>query len=214
MEVLREDKCVKYELLNTSAIDDVAIAIAGVFSQSEPMAVAQGVSQEEIANLIKPLGFKVAQESLTIVAKSEEADELIGVLLCDDFAAATVKDVPVPSKKLAPILAILDELDSQYKQGKSLSLNEYLHLSLLAVKPQHRGKKIAQNLVQVSLENGIRKKYQKTVTTATGAISQHIFRQFGFVERIKIPYRTFRYQDEQVFTSLEGSIILMDKSLT
>ncbi len=213
MEVLHEDKCVKYELFNISAIDDVAITIAGVFSQSEPMAVTRGVSQDEIANLIKPLGFKVAQESLTIVAKSKEADELIGVLLCDDFAAATVEDAPVPSKKLAPILTILDELDSRYKQG-NLSLNEYLHLSLLAVKPQHRGKKIAQNLVQVSLENGIRKGYQKTVTTATGVISQHIFRQFGFVERIKIPYRTFRYQDEQVFASLEESIILMDKNLT
>lgn len=176
MEVLREDRCVKYELYDISAIDDVAIAIAGVFSQSEPMAVNRGVSQDEIANLIKPLGFKVAQESLTIVAKSEEADELIGVLLCDDFAAIPVEDVPVPSKKLAPILARLDELDSRYKQGKSLSLNEYLHLSLLAVKPQHRGKKIAQNLVQVSLENGIRRGYQKTVTTATGVISQHISR--------------------------------------
>lgn len=214
MGLLREDRSVKYELFDISDLDDVAATIAYVFSRYEPMAVTQSVSPDEIASLIKALGFKAAQESLTIVAKSKEEDEVIGVMLCDDFAAVMPESIPAPSKELLPILTLLDELDTQYKQGKSLSLNKYLHLSMLAVKPQHRGKKIAQNLVDISLENGIKKGYQEAVATATGEVSQHIFKQFGFTEQINVPYKTFIYQDTQVFGSLEGSIILSNRDLT
>lgn len=213
MELLHEDRGIKYELFDLSALDDVAATIADVFSRFEPMAITQSISQDEIASLIKALGFKAAQESLTIVAKSKEKDEVVGVLLCDDFAAVMPENIPSPSQELSPILTLLDELDTQYKQGKNMSLNEYLHLTMLAVKPQYRGQKIAQNLVKISLENGFNRGYQKTVTTATGAISQYIFQQFGFVEQIKIPYKTFRYENTQVFKSLAGNIILFDRVL-
>ena len=68
-------------------------------------------------------------------------------------------------------MALLDALDVQYKQGKSLRVGEYLHLFMIAVTHQHTGSKVAQNLIQACLENGIRKGYKAAVTEATtGAI--------------------------------------------
>jgi hypothetical protein len=80
-------------------------------------------------------------------------------------------------EKFEPVLALLDELDAQYKQGRSLRMGEYLHLFMGAVMHRHTGKKVAQTLIQACLENGIRKGYKTAVTEATGVISQHICRK-------------------------------------
>jgi hypothetical protein len=118
-------------------------------------------------------------------------------------------------EKFEPVLALLDELDAQYKQGRSLRMGEYLHLFMGAVMHRHTGKKVAQTLIQACLENGIRKGYKTAVTEATGVISQHICRKCGFVDRLAIPYKTFTYQGKRVFASIEGDTgaILMDKIL-
>jgi hypothetical protein len=125
-------------------------------------------------------------------------------VLTDDFASAPPEGIKRISEKFGPILALLDELDTQYKQGKSLHVGEYLHLFIIAVMHQHTGKKVAQNLIQACLKNGIRKGYRMAVTEATDVISQPIFRKCGFVERIEIPYKTFTYQGRRVFASIEG----------
>jgi hypothetical protein len=81
---------------------------------------------------------------------------------------------------------------------------------------QNKGRNVAHNLIQSCLENGIRKGYHTTVAEATGVISQHIFRNnFGFVDRLEIPYKTFVYQGRRVFESIEEhtGAILMDKTL-
>ncbi|MEO0846811.1 MAG: hypothetical protein AAFY50_10340 [Cyanobacteria bacterium J06648_1] len=48
------------------------------------MAATQGISQLEITDLVKQFGDLVAKDSLTIVAKSEETKQIIGVLLAYD----------------------------------------------------------------------------------------------------------------------------------
>ena len=60
-----------------------------------------------------------------------------------------------------------------------------------------------------------RKGFQTAVTEATGAISQYIFRKYGFVDRLTISYKTFEYLGSRVFASIEGHMgtILMDKVL-
>jgi len=67
----------------------------------------------------------------------------------------------------------------------------------------------------MGLENGAGKGYRTGVAEATGLVSQHICRKFGFVDRFEIPYKTFTFQGKRVFESIEGhrSIILMDKAL-
>jgi hypothetical protein len=71
MKLLREENGVRYELFDMSALDDMAVVIAEAFSHYEPMAVAQGLSRGELADFIKLLGPKAAQEALTVLARDQ-----------------------------------------------------------------------------------------------------------------------------------------------
>jgi GNAT superfamily N-acetyltransferase len=215
MKLLYEVKGVRYELFDMHALDEMAVMVADAFTRYEPMAITQNFSLEELVEFIKLRGPKAAQEELTVLARDQETGQVVGALLTDDFASAPPEGIEHFSGKFGPIWALLDALDTQYKQGKSLRVGDSLHLLMIAVTHQHTGKKVAQTLVRACLENGIRKGYQTAVTEATGVISQHIFRKCGFVDRFAIPYKAFMYQGRRVFESIEEhtGTILMDKVL-
>ena len=148
-----------------------------------------------------------------IVAHSQETKKIIGVLLANDWGAISSEEIALPTEKFNPILALLDGLDTQYKQEKSIGVNEYLHHEFLAVSQHHRGKNIAHNLVELAIENAINKGYRMAVVTANNPTSQHIHRKYGFQDCVDISYKTFTYKGQKVFASLEGKCILMDRSL-
>lgn len=213
MKFLREEKGVAYKIFDISELEDMALVIGESFSNSEPMAVTQDLSLSEMTDLARQFGYKTAQESLTIVAQCQETKQIIGVLLANDWGAISSAEITIPTEKFNPILALLDGLDAQYKQGKRIDVNEYLHHEFLAVSQQHRGKNIAHNLVTVAIENAINKGYRMAVATANNPISQHIHRKFGFQDCVEISYETFTYEGQKVFASLAGKCILMDRYL-
>ena len=144
-----------------------------------------------------------------------ETGQVIGAMIADDFASALPEGMGLLGKAFQPIFALLEELDEQYKKGRTPRLGEYLHLFMIAVDHRHQGRKVAQNLVWACLENAARKGYHTAVAEATGVISQHLFRSgFGFRDRLEIPYKTFVYEGRPVFASIEGhtGAILMDKT--
>ena len=152
---------------------------------------------------------------MTVITRNQENNQIIGAMVADDFAIEPPEEMRRLGDNFEPLWAGLDELDTQYKQGKILPKGEYLHFFLLAVDPRQSGKNVAKNLVQTCLENGIRKGYKTGIVEATGVVSQHIFRKFGFLDRFEAPYKTFTFQGRQVFEAIKDhhGIILMDKSL-
>jgi ribosomal protein S18 acetylase RimI-like enzyme len=202
-------------LFDLYALDETALAVAEAFSRYEPMTVAQGIPVTEFVDFIKLLGPKAQQEELTVLARDQETGQVIGAMIADDFASAPAEGMERLGEAFVPIFALLGELDEQYKHGTSLFPGRYLHLFMIAVNHQHSGRRVAQNLVRACLENGLRKGYHTAVTEATGVISQHIFRKFGFVDRRETPYNTFEYRGRRVFAPIEGhtGTILMDKTL-
>jgi GNAT superfamily N-acetyltransferase len=216
MEPLREVQGVQYELFDMHVIDEMALMVAEAFNRYEPMTVTQDIPVTVFVDFVKLLGPKARQEELTVLARDQETGQVIGAMITDDFASVPPEGMEHLGETFEPIFALLGELDEQYKQGRSLRLGEYLHLFLIAVNHQHKGRNVAHNLIQSCLENGIRKGYHTAVVETSGVISQHIFRnKFGFVDRLEIPYKTFVYQGRRVFESIEEhtGTILMDKTL-
>src|SRR5262245_40427935 len=214
-KLLRKVQGVQYELFDMSALDEMAPMVAEAFNRYEPMTVAQDVPFKEFIGLINLFEPKAQQEELTILARDQETGQVIGAMIADDFASAPPEGMGRLGEAFEPILALLGELDEQYRKGRTLRLGEYLHLFMIAVDHRHKGRKVAQNLVRACLENGARKGYRTAVTEATGVISQHIFRSsFGFRDRLEMPYKTFVYEGRPVFASIEGhsGTILMDKT--
>jgi predicted N-acetyltransferase YhbS len=213
--VLNEAEGVQYELFDISDLHEMAAMTAETFAQYEPVTSSLGISLDDFADFVRLRWPKVEQEELTVIARNQDTNQIIGAMVTDDFAVEPPEEMRHLGDNFEPLWAVLDKLDSQYKQGRILSKGEYLHFLLLAVDHRQTGKNVAKNLVQTCLEHGVRKGYKTGVVEATGVVSQHIFRKFGFVDRFEAPYKTFTFQGRQVFESIEGhrGIILMDKAL-
>lgn len=214
--ILNEAENVQYELFDMRDLDELALLVAEAFVRYEPITAALGIRVDDFADFIRLLRPNAGQEELTVIARSRESQKIIGAMISDDFAFERPEEA---SKSLAdnfrPVWAVLDELDTRYKQGRILSRGEYLHFALLAVDHRQTGKNVARNLVRTCLENGIRKGYKTGVVEATGVVSQHIFRTFGFVDCLEVSYKNFAFEGNRVFESIEGhhGVILMDKTL-
>ena len=214
--ILNEAEGVQYELFNIGELHEVAAMTAETFARYEPVTSSLGISLENFSDFVRLLGPKVEQEELTVIARNQDTNQIIGAMVTDDFAIEPPEEMRRLGDNFEPLWAVLDELDTQYKQGKILPKGEYLHFFLLAVDHRQSGKNVAKNLVQTCLENGIRKGYKTGVVEATGVVSQHIFRKFGFADCFETPYKTFAFQGKRVFESIKDhhGLILMDKALT
>jgi GNAT superfamily N-acetyltransferase len=208
-------EAVDYEAAKPIDAEEIVRLLAAAFSESEPPAVAMGLSFRDMEEFLRLFAPGAIAEELTIVARGRDTGKLAGVLLTDDFAAPPAVDLSQISRKFLPIFSMLEALDEQYRRGKTISAGECMHLFMLGVDGAFVGCGIGQGLVKACLEHGIRKGYRMAVTEATGNVSQRVFRKNGFVERFRVTYRDFLYEGEAVFGSIEGheNAILMDRSL-
>ena len=214
--VLNEAEGVSYELFDISELDEMALMTAEALARYEPITSSLGIPSEDFADFVRlRCRSKAELEELTVIARNQDTRQIIGAMIADDFAVEPPEEIRHLGDKFEPVWAILDELDTRYKQERILAKGEYLHLLLGAVDNRHTGKNVAKNLVQTCLENGVRKGYKTGVGEATGVVSQHILRKFGFADCFEIPYKIFSFQGKRVFESIKDhhSIILMDKVL-
>ncbi len=209
------EPCLTYGLLLPSDVDTVVRLLAGAFSAAEPPAVAMELSDDEMAGLVSLLAPRALADGLTVVARAGDSGELAGVMLSDDFAAASIVDLHRVSRKFRPIFAMLDTLDAHYRDGRTIVPGQHLHLFMLAVDSRFAGQGIAQGLVETCMEYGRRKGYRHAVTEATGVVSQRVFRKLAFEERFRVSYRDYRYQGRAVFASIVGheGAALMERTL-
>ena len=204
-----------YEVAKPSDSDEIVRLLATVFSQSEPPAVAMGLSFPDMKQFLQLVVPSVIPDGLTVISRSAGTGELAGVLLTDDFASPPDLDTSQINPKFSPILSMLERLDEQFRKGRTISPGNYLHLFMLGVEGRFAGQGIGQGLIKACIDNGSRRGYRTALTEATGKVSQHIFRKNGFVDRFSVLYRDFQYENKAVFASIREheQAMLMDRSL-
>src|SRR5215472_6850045 len=206
---------VSYEVAKPSDSSEVIRLLANVFSESEPPALAMGLSTKELEQFLDTIAPTVIPQGLTVIARSVDTGTLAGVLFADDFGNPPGIDRRRISSKFLPIFAMLELLDEQFRKEVTVCRGKCLHLFMLAVDGQFAGRGIGQELIKACIENGCRRGYGTALTEATGKISQHIFRKNGFIQRFSVPYRSFMYENRPVFASIQGQegAMLMDRSI-
>lgn len=213
---LSQSQGIHYGLLEHADVDEMSELISGVFSRSEPMAVAAGVTYEDLLALTRLYGRRAPGDGLTVIARDGASGRLVGAMLTDDFASPP-PDTPHPlPRHFDPVVALLEELDGKFRKLHAAARGDTLHIFMMGVDPGSGGKGIARSLVELTLENGRRKGYQRAITEATGKVSQHIFRGHGFLEQCRTSYRDFVYQGNHPFASAvdHEAVILMARDLT
>jgi ribosomal protein S18 acetylase RimI-like enzyme len=206
---------VEYGPLDASDVGPMAELLADVFSRHDPPAVAVGLPRREIEVLVLAFGPKALAERLTIIARAVSSRELLGALLVEDFATPPPDGQEQVAPTFAPIGAMLDGLDTQYRALRTIEPGRYLHLFMLGVAEHAWGRGIARQLIATSLRHGKERGYTHAVTEATGTISQHLFRTFGFREVLTAHYCDVVYAGNRPFAAIEEPIgtILMDRAL-
>ncbi len=216
MSILGEVEGVQFRLFEMDALDDMASVVAEAFTRDEPTSVTLNIQFNEFADWVKLFGPTAAREQLTLIARDSRTNEPVGSIIAGDFASPPPEGRDELIKELRPILALLDELDAQYKAARSIPPGEYLHLAMFGVRPHRHGEQIGQRLVRFCLENAITKGYKTAVAEATGQISQHILAQkFGFTACHEASYKDFTYEGRRVFKSIRRptGVVLMEKPL-
>ena len=205
----------EYSVAQPSDCDEIVRLLATVFSASDPPAVAMALSAADMEQFLRLVVPDVIPQGLTIVARSPATGKLAGALLTDDFASPPAPEFSQIHPKLVPILSLLEVLDAQFREGRTIMAGTCLHLFMLGVDEAFAGQGIGQGLVKACVENGLRRDYRSALTEATGKVSQHIFRKNGFAERCSVAYRDFLYDSRPVFASIRDheKAILMDRSL-
>jgi ribosomal protein S18 acetylase RimI-like enzyme len=151
-----------------------------------------------------------------MIARNQSSGKLVGAMLTDDFAAPQPEGFEkLTTVNFAPIAALLEKLDDQYRTVCPVAPGKALHLFMMGVDPDFGGRGIARTLVEVTLDNGKWKGYEKAITEATGKVSQHIFRSTGFVEQFRVPYQEFHFQGKYPFRTIvdHEAIMLLERNL-
>lgn len=210
-----EHKGIAYGVAEESDLEEMTRLLGAVFSRHDPPAVATGLTPTEFEDFVRLLCPAVAGGRLTIVGRSAETGELAGVLLTEDSASPAPSGIDRLSRKFDPIFDILGQLDADYRQGQPALPGQWLHLFLLGVAEAFGGRGVAQQLVTLCLDNGVRRGYRTAVTEATNSVSQHVFRKHGFADRAQRFYRDHRYEGRAYFAAIDGHVgpILMDRPL-
>ena len=214
MLLLDEFDGVRYGLLEQEDVAEMARVIGEVFSRSDPLGVAIGMTAEDIEAFVLVFGAKAVAEGLTVIARVRSG-ALVGAMFSDDFGTPPpdLDDLPV---SFAPVGALLERLDEDYRRTRSIVEGSHAHFNMLAVVPALSGRGIAQRLVKLGMENAARRGYRFALTEANGPLSQHIFRKLGFQERHMVSYKDFRFDDRPVFAAIESTrgIMLMEADIT
>jgi hypothetical protein len=119
---------IEYTTLDAADVTPIAELLAEVFSRHDPPAVAVGLPRREIEALVLAFGPKALAERLTIIARDASSRELLGALLVEDFATPPPDGLKHVAPAFAPISAMLDGLDAEYRASRTIEPVTYLHL--------------------------------------------------------------------------------------
>jgi len=206
---------IEYAVCQAGDTSEVGRLLAESFTQHDPPAMAVGLSAAEFEAFVKLWLPGAGTDGLTILARDVPTGQLAGALLTDDAAGPPPQGLDGLSEKFEPIFDLLGQLDTDYREGRTIVSGQYLHLFLLGVAHDFTRRSIASNLVVECLANGAVKGFTSAVTEATNPVSQHIFGQLGFKKRAERSYGKYRLDGFPVFASIteHGGPMTMDRAI-
>ena len=111
-------------------------------------------------------------------------------------------------------MALLNDLDEEYKKAYRVDEGELLRLFMIGASGPYKNRKIATTLVKKHLQLAKAKKFSGAIAEVTGQISRHILvDKFGFNEKLKINYKSYVYKGINVFENIKdcSNCILLEK---
>jgi len=213
---IEEEGEIFYKALQADELEQTISCLATIFCESEPMSKALKISNNEMRELSELSCKKALAKGLSMVAKDSKTGDVVSFSLADDFMEWPPEGSERTNEKIDFLLALVNDLDEEYKKTRKIRAGELFHLSFLGSSCHYQQKKIATTLIEKHLQLAKMKGFSTAVAEVTGPISQHILiDKFGFTEKVKIDYKSYVYHGVHIFESIEevSSCILVEKRL-
>ncbi len=209
---------ITYEVLKEKDLENTILCISEVFSSSEPLTLALGITREEFYRFAEKVCIQAIKDGLSHIAKDVINDQVIGFRISEDLIQEHSEKVNSNFNDLLnfyPIIDLITQLENQYMSSKNIQKGEIIHLVMVGVRESYRNQNISKNLILANLQFAKEKKFKLAICETTGLISQHNARKLGFKEVLKILYKDYTYEGVKVFEHItpHTSCILMEKNL-
>lgn len=213
--LLNEVSGIEYRVCVSNDTPEIGRLLAETFTKHDPPAIAVGLTPDEFEAFVTVWLPGAGTDGLTIIARERGTGRIAGALLTDDAAAPPPQGIDGVSEKFDPIFDLLGQIDTDYRDGRTIVVGQYLHLFLLGVAEQFTRRGIGRHLVAACLRNGAASGYTSAVTEATNPLSQHIFGELGFRKQTERSYGDYRFGESAVFASIadHGGPMTMDRRI-
>jgi GNAT superfamily N-acetyltransferase len=203
-ELLVQDG-IAYRVFTAKHRDDAAACLAKQFAEAEAMGRALGLSPADMTPFVERICAAAVAEGLSGVAIEQSTGRLVGCMIARDFAAELPEETLNASPRLAPIMALLETLETDFKSTHTVRPGEYLHAFMLAVYPDAEGKGIGTTLGREVHNFGRRRGFTKVIGEPTSRISQHItLAKLGMRIVGAVEYSSFLFHNTRPFLHLEA----------
>ena len=201
--VLHEEDGFRY--LSASAFRGGAIArLLGDSFAREPMAVALGVTPEDLAPLVERFLPECMSNGLSVVAvPQDEPDTIAGAFLCRDFKSPLPESILEEFAWFLPVGQALMTVGEAYEaRHPGLKIGEALDLWMVGTDPRFAKRGIARRMFGICTELARQCGFGRCVSECTGRYSQRAAERAGFIEVARLAYRDFRFDGQPVFGSV------------
>ena len=191
-------------LLKPTDVQNAASLVAKEFTRAEPLTVAMNLAFEEYFPVALKVCEKVLGEGFSFGAFDKEG-ELIACVVACDFTTPPPENLAQLFPKVAPVYALLGELDEHYIQNYPVAKGENLHVLFAAVNNDYSGQGLYQRLRAEVHKNAANCGYQFVLGEVTGTISQKVTCEKFNHEVIKtISYAEYEFENNKAFSSISN----------
>lgn len=203
MTVLVAKDDVTYESLTEAGFDECIELMASVFSVGEPMTALMGVTEQEFRYFATIFTRKALQEGLPIVARDLGSGRLVGFSISEDLGTPEPDGVQQISAKFDPIVGLLDNLVTHFREGHDVEPGKYVHVFMVGVCPGFKKRSVAYEMMHENMVLAQSLGFVGAIGETTSAISARLTEKVGFKEHYRINYHEFEFQGQRVFDALD-----------
>ena len=180
-KLIVEEREIIYKTLQANDLEQTISCMVNTFPEAEPMTKALGITLNEFFSFAELFCKKAVNEGLSLIAKENKMGKVVAFSIAVDFTGGPPEGIEKINEKFHPLMALLNDLDEEYKKANRVDKGDFLHLFMIGACGPYRNRKIVTTLVEKHLRFAKAKKFSGAIAEVTGPISRHILvDKFGF----------------------------------
>lgn len=205
---MKTDKKTNYNVvtLESEHVKSTIDLFIKTFCNYEPITKHLHITADEYEPYARDMVQKAVKDGLSKVA-IDDNHKVIAFHIAEDLANPFH---PVVSKypKLAPIIALIDQLANPFVQGKVFHKGKIIHAMIAAVDVNYQGHGLSTVIDMAAIESAARKGFEFAYTEFTNEKSEKVAKHFRLSKEFNsIAFATFEYQGKKPFVGLNGRAV-------